>query len=298
MAPEQIQSRILSHLKSEEYRPTKPRGLARELNIVQDEDYHAFRDALRELMHAGRVVLGSRGAVMLPSTQTQARDEFTGSYRHNKRGFGFVVPTDSTAREDLFIPEGNNAGAISGDIVRAKITSRGQRDGKAMYSGQITEVIQRTQKRFVGSLAKEAGEWLVYPDGNMLTAPILTPDAASRHIKPGTKVVVELTQYPERGLRPVGVITEVLGKAGEKDVDLKSVIVQHGLPGPFAEQVLAEARQPLDTFDPEAERATRLDMTDAIICTIDPDDAKDYDDAISLRRREDTGYWELGVHIA
>src|SRR4029079_3599659 len=112
MAPEHIQSKILTHLKSDEYRPTKPRGLARELNLHEDEEYGTFREALRELMHAGRVVLGARGVVMLPaSAQTQARDEFTGSYRHNKRGFGFVVPTDSTVKEDLFIPEGNNAGA-------------------------------------------------------------------------------------------------------------------------------------------------------------------------------------------
>jgi ribonuclease R len=299
MAAEPLHSRILSHIKSEQYRPTKPRGLARELNLHQDEQYHAFRDALRELMHAGRVVLGARGSVMLPaSTPAQRNDEFSGTYRHNRRGFGFVVPTDPTSREDLFIPEGENAGAMTGDVVRAKITSRGQRDGKAMYSGRVTEILQRTLKRFVGSLAKNRGEWVVMPDGNALTEPILTPDAASRHIKPGTKVVVELTQYPERNQPPVGVITEVLGRAGEKDVDLKSVIVQHNLPGPFPEEVLAQARQALDTFDPEEERSRRLDMSDEIICTIDPDDAKDYDDAISLRQREDTGYWELGVHIA
>src|SRR3954465_9602260 len=126
MAPDQIQSKILSHLKSDEYRPTKPRGLARELNLHQDDEYGTFREALRELMHGGRVVLGARGVVMLAAgAQTQARDEFTGRYRHNKRGFGFVVPPDPTIREDLFIPEGENAGALSGDIVRAKITSRG-----------------------------------------------------------------------------------------------------------------------------------------------------------------------------
>src|SRR5918993_3469050 len=205
---DQLQSRILSHIKSDEYRPKKPRVLARELNLHEEEDYNAFRDALRERMPAGRVVLGSRGAVMLPSTQTQARDEFTGSYRHNKRGFGFVVPNDSTAHEDLYIPEGENAGAMTGDVVRAKITSRGNRDGKAIYSGRITEILQRTQKRFAGSLAKVSGQWMVMPDGNTLTEPILTPDAASRHIKPGTKVVVELTQYPKEGQRPQGVITE------------------------------------------------------------------------------------------
>src|SRR5687767_9514205 len=216
MSADQLQSRILSHLKSERYRPTKPRGLARELELHAEDDYHAFRDALRELMHAGRVVLGARGAVMVPSTQTQARDEFTGSYRHNKRGFGFVVPTDSTSHEDLYIPEGENAGAMTGDVVRAKITSRGHRDGKAIYSGRITEILQRTQKRFVGSLAKVAGAWVVNPDGNTLTEAIQTPDAATRHIKPGTKVVVELSQYPARNQPPVGVITDVLGKAGEK----------------------------------------------------------------------------------
>src|SRR3954469_893876 len=100
MSADQLHNRILSHLKSEQYRATKTRGLARELNLHEDPDYPAFRDALRELMHAGRVVLGARGSVMLPSTQTQRNDEFTGTYRHNRRGFGFVVPSDSTSHED------------------------------------------------------------------------------------------------------------------------------------------------------------------------------------------------------
>ncbi|MGB7159172.1 MAG: ribonuclease R [Tepidisphaeraceae bacterium] len=293
---EQLKTKILTHLKSEDYRPQPPRGLAKELELHEAHAYGAFRDALRELVHNGHVVLGARGAVVLP-TQKVSRDEFLGTYRHNKRGFGFVVPTDPGAREDLFIPPGNHNGAITGDIVRAKITSRGERDGKAMYSGRITEIIQRTQKRFVGTLAKVAGEWLVMPDGNTFTHPILAPDAASRHIKVGTKVVIELTAYPEEGQRAAGVITEVLGAAGEKDVDLKSVIVGLNLPGPFPDAVQAQARRAIDTFDPEEERTRRLDITDQIICTIDPDDAKDYDDAISLRQLEN-GQWELGVHIA
>ena len=104
-------------------------------------------------MHAGRVVLGAGGAVMLPG-QSTAGDVFVGTYRQNKRGFGFVVPTDPTSREDLFIPEGENAGAITGDIVRAKITNREHREGKTMYSGRIIEILQRSQNRFVGSLVK------------------------------------------------------------------------------------------------------------------------------------------------
>jgi ribonuclease R len=291
-----IQSKILSHLQSRQYSPKPARPLADELKLGDDHIYPTFRSARRDLMHQGRVVLGSTGTVMLPG-QSSARDEFEGTYRHNKRGFGFVVPNDPTSHEDLFIPEGHNGGAITGDVVRAKITSRGQKDGKTIYSGKIVEILQRTQKRFVGSLIKKGNEWIVMPDGNTFTEQILAPDAAARHIKPGTKVVVELTSFPQGYERAVGVITEVLGSAGEKDVDLKAVIVQHNLPDKFPDEVLAQAREAVDSFDPEEDLGRRVDLTEELICTIDPDDAKDYDDAISLRKLAN-GQWELGVHIA
>lgn len=293
----QLQERIIAHLNSAGYQPQRPRKLARQLDVAGEEDYHAFRDALRDLMHEGRVILGARGAVVLPSQRT-SRDEFTGTYRHNRRGFGFVIPTDPGSHEDLYIPQGDNNGAITGDIVRAKITSRGQRDGRAIYTGRVTEIVQRKSKRFAGTLARVSGQWVVQPDGNTLTDPILAPDAASRHIKVGTKVVIEITSFPEEaGELAQGVITEVLGRAGEKDVDLRSVIVQYNLPEKFPEEVTAEARQAVDSFVADEERQRRFDLTDEVICTIDPDDAKDYDDAISLRQVEN-GYWELGVHIA
>lgn len=293
---EQLKSRILSHLKSESYRPQRPRGVAREMNLHEEQTYGSFRESLCDLMREGRAVIGARGAVMVPAQKTSS-NEFIGTYRHNRRGFGFVVPTDPGAHEDLYIPQGENAGAMTGDTVRAKITSRGQRDGRAIYTGRITEILKRGNNRFVGTLLKHQGQWAVAPDGNTMTDLILTPDAASRHIKAGTKVVVELTEYPEEGRRPQGVITEVLGAAGEKDVDLKSVIVQFNLPGEFPEEVRVQARSALDSFDPDDETSRRLDLSDEVVCTIDPTDAKDYDDAISLRQVED-GDWELGVHIA
>ena len=130
-------------------------------------------------MHEGRVVLGAGGTVVLPSaadrraTSSSARTATTSAASASS-----CRPTRQPTKT-CYIPEGENGGAITGDIVRAKITSRGQRDGKAMYSGRITEIVERTQKRFVGSLAKSGGEWIVLPDGNTLTEPILTPDAAS-----------------------------------------------------------------------------------------------------------------------
>src|SRR5687768_1112805 len=193
---ERLHERIIQHLKGDAYSPAKPRRIAHQLDVADEENYGAFRDALRELMHEGRVVLGASGTVVLP-TQRDAENEFVGTYRQNRRGFGFVVPREPDSHEDLYIPEGENGGAITGDIVRARITSTGRKEGKAIYSGRIVEIIERTQKRFVGELAKVASEWIVLPDGNTLKIPILTPDAASRHIKPGTKVVVELTAYPQ-----------------------------------------------------------------------------------------------------
>ncbi len=292
-----LQKKIIERLEADNYQPQRPRHLARELDVHQDEHYGGFRDALRELMHQGRVALGSGGTLVVPSQKAKA-DEFVGTYQAKKGGFGFVVPTDPTTHEDLYVPRGQNAGAISGDIVRAKILSRRPGEGRTLCEGRIIEIIERSQKRFVGTLAKVAGAWVVLPDGNSLLQPIQAPDAATRYIKPGTKVVIELTTYPDdEGTPAQGVITEVLGGAGEKDVDLKSVIVQFNLPAEFPESVRDQARQSVDSFDPQTEMGQRFNLTEEVICTIDPDDAKDYDDAISLRQVEN-GEWELGVHIA
>ena len=293
---EPIDRKILSHLQSPDYRPVEPRRVADNMNVVDEAQYHVFRAALKQLQHEGRVVMGAGGVVMVPTRQ-DATNEFSGVYRHNPRGFGFVIPSDPASHEDLFIPEGESGGAITGDVVRARVTNREQRQGKIMYRGRITSIIERTQRRFVGSLQKQHNTWVVLPDGNALTEPILAPDAASRHIPAGTKVVVELTSYPEDNRPAQGVIVEVIGAAGEKDVDLRSVIVQFNLPAEFPESCFKQARAAVARFEAKANLADRLDLSDRIICTIDPDDAKDYDDAISLRQLQN-GNWELGVHIA
>src|SRR5437762_1792518 len=144
----------------------------------------------------------------------------------------FSCPSNSkttSSRTSRAKPIDRGSAGASG---RAQITQLGFRDGKQMLSGKITEIIARKDKRFAGSLGRLSGQWVVFPDGNVLTEPILTPDAASRHIKPETKVVVELTSYPgepigvpaSAGMSSAGmssawaqgVITEVLGQAGEK----------------------------------------------------------------------------------
>lgn len=277
----------------------RPRQLAKTLKEADDEHYPAFREALKQLLDEGRVLLGSKGTIVLPTERTGPRgDEIVGTFRQNKKGFGFVIPLDPTAHEDLYIGERDNpGGAITGDIVKAKVVSRSRRDGKVMVSGRIVEVVERKNKRFVGSLERREGFWFVLPDGNTFTERIYTPDAATKYIKPGTKVVVEITEFATRDEAAMGVITDVLGAAGEKDVDLKSVVVQFGLPGEFPDEVKDQASAALAEFKATTDFGNRYDMRDVVICTIDPDDAKDYDDAISLQQLDD-GNWELGVHIA
>ncbi len=314
---QQIQDRILSHLNRGKYRPQKPRQIARSIGVNGDETYPLFRNALRLLLEEGKVAIGPRKTIVLPTEQpakTQSadiqpataspakslgRDMVIGPYRQTRRGFGFVMPTHPAGHEDVFISLEDNGGAITGDIVRAKITGRYFREGRKMFEGRIVGIEKRSKTLFVGTLVKQHGEWIVLPDGNDFTQPILMPDAAGRHIKPGTKVGVELTQFPEGDRRAVGVITEVLGKAGEKDVDLRSVIIQYNLRVEFPEEVKQQAREALQRFNDtlDEERRSRLDLSDELIITIDPDDAKDFDDAISLRRLKN-GNWQLGVHIA
>ena len=232
-----------------------------------------------------------------PASAKPGPDEVVGTYRQNRKGFGFVIPTDPSQTDDLYIGERENPpGAITGDIVRAKIVSRNKRDGRVMLNGRIIEVLERKQTRFVGSLAKKFGQWCVLPDGNALIEPIFTPDAATKYLAEGTKVVAEITEFASGDLAATGVITEVLGQEGEKDVDLRTVVIQHNLPGPFPEEVKDQASEALAAFKATKDFGNRYDLQDEIVCTIDPDDAKDYDDAISLKRVDDG--WELGVHIA
>ena len=296
---ETIANRILGFLKESKNREYRPRKLARQLDLAGDADYGTFRDALRELMHQGRVTLGAGGSVVLP-TQKSSTGLIVGTFRQNRKGFGFVIPTDPTSHEDLYIPSGFANGALSGDVVSAKIVSSRRKDDKTLFEGRILEVIQRTHTRFVGTLVKDGGQWMMVPDGNVVMEPILTPDAAGRPIKQGVKVVVEMTTWPDGETPAQGVIVEVLGKPGEKDVDLKCIIAQYDLPQAFNDECQRQARNQVAVFNAECVKGNfpgRVDLSNKVICTIDPDDAKDYDDAISLEKLSDER-WELGVHIA
>lgn len=288
---ETISSRILRHLGSRSYRPERVERLAKSMGIVEHE-YGEFRSAVKALMRAGRVVLGSKDCVMLP----EAAGQLLGSFRGHPRGFGFVVPESPTDHGDLFVPPGATRGAMTGDTVLARITRRGKRGDESRVEGEVVDILERGQSRFVGELVREDARWMLIPDGKLLFVPVLLGDVSASRARTGDQVVVELTQYasPERPAR--GVIVEVLGRRGDPGIDTLSILRQYHFRHEFSEEVLADARRVIREHDLDRELAAREDLRHEIIVTIDPDDAKDFDDAISIRRTR--GGYELGVHIA
>ena len=288
---------LFSNGDKRDKRPLTTRSLARRMGVGDkfSENYGAFREAVKRLRESGRIVLGERDALMLPAIP----DRLVGFFRANRKGFGFVVPETPNAHGDLYVPPEGTGGAMTGDLVAARVKKRGHRAGKMLYAGQIVEILQRGNNRFVGALERTEDTWFVLPDGQQMATPIVVRDISSASPPPGTKVVVEIVRYPEPGDLPVGVIVETLGEKGDLEVETLSVIRAHGLSDEFSADALAEGRRAVDVFDKNDPDAAdgREDLTALTVVTIDPPDARDFDDAISLTRNRD-GKVTLGVHIA
>jgi ribonuclease R len=289
--PEVFKKRIVKLLKHADYTPVKLAQLAKALGVSSD-DYPQFKLAFDELRQAGHVVIGAGNLVTLPSLSGR----IVGTFRANPKGFGFVTPLEPNSHGDLFIPPKKTADAMTGDIVAAKVSKRGKRAGQMRFSGEIIEVLERAQNRFVGTLSKQAEGWFVQPDGTSFFEPISVDDVGAKGARQKDKVVVEILTWPTEKYLARGVIVEVLGRQGQYETEIKSIVHQYHLPSEFDADCLDEARQAAAEFDPE-DADSREDITDKVIITIDPPDAKDFDDAISLEK-DSNGNWVLGVHIA
>jgi len=289
--PEIFKKRIIKLLKHSDYAPVKLAQLAKALG-VSSEDYPEFKLAFDQLWQAGHVMIGARNLVSLPSLAGQ----IVGTFRANPRGFGFVTSREPNSHGDLFIRPTATGDAMTGDIVIVKVKRQGKRGGQMRYSGEVIEVLERAQNRFVGTLLKHPDAWIVQPDGSSFFEPISVDDIGAKGAREKDKVVVEILSYPTEKYLARGVIIEVLGKAGQYESEIQSIIRQYHLPSGFEEDCIEQAREATAQFSPE-ELNHRDDITEKTIITIDPPDAKDFDDAISLEKNTD-GNWVLGIHIA
>ena len=293
--PQRFTNRILRVLRRDNYLPLKRRALSHLLK-VPDEQYEIFTQALDLLVQQGLIAPDYKKGVRLPEMPARIK----GSFRANPKGFGFVVPEQAYRQGDLFIPFGQNMGAVNGDLVEAQVLIAQDRSSRNRVSGQITKIIKRGDYQVIGPLTQAGRQWLVIPEGDAIREPIQVDDPSAKNARSGDKVVVEITRFPTFDYYGQGVILERLGVSGESDTELTAVIRIYDLLDEFPEPVLTEARSLNDSFQAELENlpTDREDIRDQMVITIDPFDARDFDDAISLIHHQEENTWELGVHIA
>jgi ribonuclease R len=284
---------ILTAVGRKSYQPLKPKALARKLGVPH-KLYGEFRNALRQLVKQGRVAFGKNHLVR----QAGQHGTAAGVYRRTSSGLGFVRPhlVDGKAGADIAVREDDSLDASTGDEVLVKVVSKGR--GEVGPRGEILQILERATRQFVGTYFERDGNGYVRVDGTVFSHSIYVGDPGAKGVRPDDKVVIEMLRFPsQEDNRGEGVITEVLGPRGRPGVDTLSIIREYGLPDRFPADALEEARAAADAFR-EDDLDGRTDFTADTVITIDPADARDFDDAVSLAIDPRSKHWQLTVHIA
>lgn len=276
--------KICELLEDPRYVPMKEKELAIFMQVAP-EDRPELKRVLTSLLDEGKVALTKRGRYVKP-----AEVEVTGTFTANAKGFGFV--TVEGEQEDFFIPESCVHDALHGDTVKIKVRPghRGQR-----REAEIIEIVARAVTQVVGTYQARKNFGFVVPDNQKIMADIFVPKERSKGAVEGSKVVAEITDYGDERHNPEGKVVEILGHINDPGVDILSIVRAFNLPEAFPERVLNQAQRAAAEVS-EADRAGRRDLRDMVMVTIDGEDAKDLDDAVSLTVEDDI--YHLGVHIA
>ena len=285
---EKLREQLLGLINDPHYNPLKREELALIFNIHPSE-MPMFYNFLDELEEDGYIVKTKKGRVMSPNQMGL----FVGKFVSHRKGFGFVE-SDEELVQDLFIPKNDINGALHNDRVMAEIVTPATEDRRA--EGKVIKIIKREVTRVVGLFQENKSFGFVVPDDKKFNQDIFIPKRYISGAKNDDKVVCEITVWPQENRKPEGKIVEILGKKGERGVEIDSIIRDHGLPEEFPKKVIDEANF-VAGQELEDEIARRLDLRDLDIFTIDGEDAKDLDDAISIEVLPN-GNYKLGVHIA
>ncbi len=278
---------ILDFLSDRSDKSYRSGDLAHALDIEDNDEYLRFEQVLNELR--------SHHAVALEGdkfTSRTASNEAIGHLAVKPQGFGFVTPRDGD--EEFFIRESNMGTALDGDIVRVMLGAQARPN--KLRECKVVEVIQRRRTQVVGTFHPHGTYGFVEPDDQRILQDVFVPKEAFGGAQKGEKVVVSIDSFEDRKASPEGQILRVLGSSEDPEVRVLSLAMSMNVKSDFPEAVLEEAAA-IPTEIPQSEIDRRLDLRDKMIFTIDPDDAKDFDDAIHIERL-DNGNYELGVHIA
>jgi ribonuclease R len=288
-----LKKQILSLLSNHGHKAFRTKEVAKALNAKDYDRYRLVCDALDELGESGLVerVKGGR----YQHRKAQRRNVVEGTITVNPGGFGFVTVEGMNA--DVYVPQNRMQTALDGDRVRVELAApiRGGRD-EPRRQGEVLEVLERGRTETVGTFDRMGHFAFVKPDDPRLTRDVYVPREDFNGAKEGDKVVVSIDVFDDPKASPEGRVLEVLGPASDPRVAVLAVAIAHGAPSDFPEDVEEEAaRIPVEI--PREEIARRLDLRHKRAFTIDPVDAKDFDDAIHIERLE-SGDYEVGVHIA
>lgn len=269
----------------ERYVPMKEKELSAFMQ-VSPEDREIFREALRVLLSEGKIQLTKQGRYVKPDGNRPV-----GTFISHAKGFGFVEVEGY--EEDFYIPEDKTNGAFHMDRVQIAFLPgrRGQRQ-----EAEVVRILERGTKQLVGIYEQSQNFGFVIPDNGRIGTDIFVPKERSKGAVTGHKVVVELTSYGDERHKPEGRVVEILGHINDPGVDIMSIVRGFELPVEFGEKVMNQANRTPESVS-EADMAGRIDLRGLQMVTIDGEDAKDLDDAVSLWRDE-AGLFHLGVHIA
>ena len=265
------------------YVPMKLKEIAMLLQIPR-EQRNELKEVLEALEADGKIYVSKKGKYVKGQPQY-----LKGIFQANLRGFGFVLREDE---EDVFIPEENINGAFQGDEVEFLITKSPEGRRK---EGKIVRVVSHGTTKVIGLYEKSKSFGFVRPDNQRFLKDIYIPAGREKGAMTGHKVVVELTSYGGENMKPEGKVVEIIGHINDPGTDIMSIVKGYDMPVEFPEKVLNQAER-VGKDVSEADMAGRMDLRDWQMVTIDGEDAKDLDDAVSLTEVENG--WKLGVHIA
>ncbi|EPZ39867.1 Ribonuclease R [Anoxybacillus ayderensis] len=283
-----MKEKLLAFMRDEAYKPLTVQELEEAFHITDAAEFKELVKTLVALEEEGLIVRTRSNRYGLPEKMNLIRGKVTG----HAKGFAFVVPEDPTL-DDIFIPPSELKNAMHGDTVLVRVN--GQATG-ARQEGTIVRIIERGITEVVGTYTESKNFGFVIPDDKKIVNDIFIPKHAANGAVEGHKVVVRLTTYPEGRISAEGEVIKILGHKNDPGVDILSIIHKHGLPLQFPEDVLEHANSIPDTIS-EEEIKDRRDLRNEMIVTIDGEDAKDLDDAVTVTKLEN-GNYKLGVHIA
>lgn len=249
---------------------------------------------INNMERTGEIIITKKKRIALPEDMGYLR----GKVQLNPRGFGFLIldsEKDKKTRNDIFLPPGSLNGAMNGDSVLVRLSDNTPY-WKSEKEGEVVRIIKRNVTTLIGTYSNNRFSGIVVPDDKRIRDVIYIPEDEALSAKNGDVVVVEITRYPNENVRGEGKVISVLGRKGDPGVDMLAIFAKYNLPQEFPEKVMDYVSRIGDEISPE-EISGRRDLRNQKIITIDGADAKDLDDAVTVRKLENGNFY-LGVHIA